>query len=236
MDIKFINEPDQNHPFLVIYKPSGLPSAPLTDDDKDNALSQAIKKYPQIKTIIGKKSIEYGLLHRLDTVTEGLLLIALSQDFYDHIVKIQNEGFFIKTYKAECEIKNTHKDGFPLFEGCALEEGSEFDIRSYFRGFGKGSKEVRPVTQNSGKYALQKNNSNKLYTTHVLINKIEKNKCFVTCKIKNGYRHQVRCHLCWAGLPIINDSIYNIESDVQICFKATGLYFNFNGEDFSFEL
>ena len=44
--IKIIFEPDKNKPFLVIYKPKNLPSAPLNENDKDNALSQAIQIFP----------------------------------------------------------------------------------------------------------------------------------------------------------------------------------------------
>ena len=38
----------------------------LTEDDKDNALAQALAIFPEIKKVCGKKAIEYGLLHRLD--------------------------------------------------------------------------------------------------------------------------------------------------------------------------
>ena len=82
MDIKIIFE---NEDFLVISKPAGLPSAPLHSLDEESALTKVVKNYPEILHINGKKSIEYGLLHRLDTVTEGLLLIALNQAFYDKI-------------------------------------------------------------------------------------------------------------------------------------------------------
>ena len=57
--IDIIKEPTPDKPYLVIYKPKGLPSAPLTADDKDNALAQACAMYPQIKSVCGKKAIEY---------------------------------------------------------------------------------------------------------------------------------------------------------------------------------
>jgi len=28
-------------------------------------------------------------------------------------------------------------------------------------------------------------------------------------RIKRGFRHQIRCHLCWIGYPIQNDSLYS---------------------------
>ena len=44
--IKIISEPSQEKPFAVIYKPSGMPSAPLKADDEDNAFSYTAHLYP----------------------------------------------------------------------------------------------------------------------------------------------------------------------------------------------
>ena len=41
IQIEIIKEPTNDKPFLVIYKPKGLPSAPLTPVDTENALAQA---------------------------------------------------------------------------------------------------------------------------------------------------------------------------------------------------
>ena len=46
--IQIIKYPDTIKPFAVIYKPAGLASAPLSKDDKDNALCQAIKLIPEL--------------------------------------------------------------------------------------------------------------------------------------------------------------------------------------------
>ena len=85
--IEIIKEPTKEKPFLIIYKPKDLPSAPLTADDSDNAFSQAAALYPELLQVHGKKEIEHGLLHRLDTATSGLLLIARTQDFYDYLIR-----------------------------------------------------------------------------------------------------------------------------------------------------
>ena len=81
-------------------------------------------------------------------------------------------------------------------------------IQSKFRNYGPKGREVRPVLENENTYA-QKKASNKLYSTEILeVNKFD-NYYKIHCKINAGYRHQVRCHLAWAGFPIINDKIYN---------------------------
>jgi len=155
--IKIIHEPSAEKPFLVIYKPKGLPSAPLSENDFENALSQAIKLYPQLNNVTGKKQIEYGLLHRIDTPTDGLLVIASTQEAYDFLIEQQQSGRFIKYYSALCEplLDNSEKlEGFPPVPAINNEN---FTIESYFRPYGNGNKEVRPVTQDSGKAALKKN-------------------------------------------------------------------------------
>ena len=102
--IKIIKEPTEELPFAVIYKPKALASAPITTDDKDNAFYQAAELFPKLLEVQGKKAIEHGLLHRLDTATDGLLLIAATQDFYDYMLCEQEEGRFIKYYKASCKL------------------------------------------------------------------------------------------------------------------------------------
>ena len=46
------------------------------------------------------------------------------------------------------------------------------------------------------------------------------------CKISAGYRHQVRCHLAWLGLPVIGDKLYNRNmKKSSLMFSAVGLEF-----------
>lgn len=212
--IKVISAPDKDNPYAVIYKPKGLPSAPLSDDDKENALCKAVELFPELGKVAGKKEIEHGLLHRLDTLTDGLILIGATQDFYDFMLSQQEQGHFIKYYTATCN-KNLQNpkllDGFPP----QIETVEGGIIQSYFRSYGKGGKEVRPVTKDSGTAALKKLGKPKLYQTELVsINASDSDaasagKTCVICRISQGYRHQVRCHLAWAGLPVVNDPIYN---------------------------
>ena len=224
--IDSIKDPTPDKPFLVIYKPKGLPSAPLTEDDKDNALAHACAMYPEIKKVSGKKAIEYGLLHRLDTATDGLLLIAASQECYDFLMTEQREGRFIKTYSALCDII---PDNAELLGGFPPAPSSPSTVISYFRPYGEGRKEVRPVTEASGKAALSKLGSKKLYTTKIEITKISGSRAKAVCEITEGYRHQVRCHLAWAGYPVSGDLLYNSDKKnaENLLFSATKISFEY---------
>ena len=208
--IKIIKEPDNLKPYIILYKQKNLPSAPLTKDDKNNALYEAIKLYPQIMSVKGRKEIEYGLLHRLDTATEGLMIIALNQKCYEDLLILQMNDKIKKSYSAECNIINNNAqllNGFPQLN--IDLNNNKFLIESYFRNYGIKNREVRPVTQNSSNLIIKKISKNKIYSTQIEILKKDEKTAYTLCTITNGYRHQVRCHLAWCGLPVKNDMIYN---------------------------
>ncbi len=231
LKIKVISEPSEENPFVVIYKPHNLPSAPLEENDTDNALYQVLSLYPEVAEVKGRKEIEKGLVHRLDTVTSGLMLVATNQNFYDGILKIQEENLFEKTYRAKCDICKDNASllgGFPVQAFDFREGVKRIEAESFFRGYGQGMKETRPVTDASGMAALKKLKRKILYKTEINILSCDEGKAQVLCTITRGYRHQVRCHLAWAGLPIQNDKVYNYNSrdtEEDICFEASGLSF-----------
>lgn len=205
--IQIVIEPSKENPFVVIKKPRGLPSAPLFEGD-ECAFTQAAKLYPNLLEVSGKKEIEHGLVHRIDTETEGLLLIAATQESYNAFINFQREGKFLKSYSAKCQKIENALEGFPPAE-FLLENKSnsikKYTLSSKFRPFSLKSSQVRPVTSNSGK-AAQKKCSEKLYTTEILL---DTDKLFAKCSIKEGFRHQVRCHLAWLGFPVRGDKLYN---------------------------
>lgn len=260
--IKIISEPTADNPFVTIYKPHKMHSAPLTainendvagnallndcDAMTESALLQAVKLFPEIKNVSGKKSCEYGLLHRLDYEAAGLLLIATTQKAYDFFLRTQQNGDFQKFYRAECDVLPENfsmLQGFPppptvaataipptmtdvarllqtektrSYQHSNISNCSHRTItaKSFFRAYGKGSREVRPVTELSGRAASKKTGTT-LYETHIEIvenfsdSKRERATAYATCMITNGFRHQVRCHLAWCGFPVCGDELYN---------------------------
>ena len=249
--ITIVHLPTAVEPFVVLSKPSGLPSAPLAANDA-SALTECGRLFPEVLNVCGKKQVEGGLLHRIDTATAGLLLVAQSQQFYDHIIAAQERGLFIKGYRAECDIDDGNAaalGGFPpLAEQvqAAASTLSGLELSSYFRPFGKGKKEVRPVLQSSNAAALKKLGSKKMYSTKIVAARfLEGGSVRAECKIAQGYRHQVRCHLAWLGLPVRGDRLYNRACRTegaapcgQMLFSAVSLEFPdlFSDKIFSFSL
>ena len=97
--IEILHEPTAAEPFLVLDKPAGLATAPLFDGD-ESALTQAVALFPSLADVTGRKPIERGLLHRLDTATRGCVLVAATQDAYDALFAAQKAGACTKWYTA----------------------------------------------------------------------------------------------------------------------------------------
>ena len=181
----------------------------------------------------GKKAVEAGLLHRLDTDTRGLVLFAKDQKVYDFLAARQEAGQMIKTYCAFVEPKLSltmeyNGYGFDVTELSALKELSAaqrgiaaqeqvvvqeriaaklpLTLESQFRNFGPGAKRVAPVFPGSRHYKKD----GRLYTTVIEAADILPSPPLirVRCCLSRGYRHQVRAHLAAAGLPIVGDPLY----------------------------
>jgi len=47
-------------------------------------------------------------------------------------------------------------------------------------------------------------------------------------RIHRGFRHQIHCHLTWAGFPVLNDSLYGGQEfgkEIHLAFRAEGIMF-----------
>ena len=234
-NIEIIHEPSDKEPYVIIYKPCGLPSAPLSEDDQDNALASTAKRFPEINSVCGKKYAEKGLLHRLDTDASGIILIASNQYAYDFLINAQNTGQFVKKYRAICiaDSKNSQiLGGFPpvpVINRSASENGEcRFTVMSSFRAYGPGRKSVRPVDQDSGRAAIKKS-GDRIYKTEIVLTACGERTVHAVCTITAGYRHQVRCHLAWTGYPVSGDSLYNASYKMKdYCeLEFEGFYLSF---------
>lgn len=242
--INIIHKPSSSEPFLIMDKPSGLPSAPLKEGDP-SALTWALENFYDLRLIQGKKNCEAGLVHRIDNDTRGLVLVAASQDFYDRITEEQKGDRFIKTYGATCRYTGKtmdlpDDDSFPpldeklekMLDGLKNNTNNrsfQFFLSSKFRFYGNCRKLVRPVTDLSGPAAIKKA-SPKEYKTEINLKKNEDGTFQAQCCISQGFKHQVRCHLSWLGFPVVQDPfydpLYDPDSHENIFdFTACGLQF-----------
>ena len=199
IDIAYIDED-----LIVAYKPSLIPTVPLKNSSGDTLFSILSEKYPEIKDCYGKNIWEGGILHRLDTPTRGLVIAARNQETYDFLSSEHEKGKIVKTYRATVSKVENNLPGFPEFIFTDPMK-REVRIESKFRPFGQKGSSVRPITDN------KRFQEGAVYWTRV---EKDSDNSFL-CTITKGFRHQIRCHLSWAGYPIVGDLQYGgIESEV----------------------
>ena len=201
--------------FAVAYKPPRMHCAPLHDNDSLYDWYAGI--FPPVRELSGRKIGEGGLLHRLDFETQGLVLFAKKQFALDSLLNQQSEGKFIKEYSAVCH------------SGCMFSAGDI--IESYFRPFGPGRKQVRPLTDSdtiSKKKALTiAKDKGGYYRTEISGIETSNENTLLTVKLIRGFRHQIRCHLAWKGSPVLNDPLYGVATDEGfLALRSIRLNFN----------
>ena len=97
---------EDNH-IIVVHKPANMPSCPDSSQDKD--LLSILKDY--IKEKYHKPGNVYlGLVHRLDRVTEGIMVYAKPSKAAERLSKQINNKEFNKTYYAVVEGITKDKD------------------------------------------------------------------------------------------------------------------------------
>jgi len=203
-----LNETDD---FAVVYKPPRMHSAPLPKSEGDTLADW----YAQGK-----------LLHRLDFETHGLVLFAKNQKSLDFLLMQQEQGNFVKEYSAICQKSGADLASFPpppcRFRPDVSPEIAGTIIESFFRPFGPGRKQVRPVTDAGGK---NKEVTDGCYRTEIVNVTANGNYTF-TIRLTKGFRHQIRCHLAWIGCPVANDPLYGEQSvNGFLALRAHGLFF-----------
>jgi len=226
--------------FAIVFKPPRMHTAPIGQDvpilrderecGGETLLDWYAKIFPSITKLSGRKEGEGGLLHRLDFETQGLVLFAKNQQALENLLIQQKQGKFIKEYSAICQ-KCEPQPGAVPFEA-SPSPSRPLVIESYFRPYGPGRKQVRPVTKEKLKGREIAKDGDAYYKTEVI--GIEKKQIdgmeemfHFTVRLRRGFRHQIRCHLAWVGFPVLNDPLYGKgQGDGFLELKATGLFFD----------
>lgn len=201
--------------FVLAFKMHNIPTVPLKGQDTQTLLSLVAQQYPQVLEVCGKNPWEGSTLHRLDTATEGLVMFALNQHFYDYASELQRCDLMTKTYMAVSPV---------------TDEVHTREISTYFRAYGKGHRTVKPETD------IRKSDNGRLYTTRILSCELQEDRTVFICEITRGFRHQIRAHLAYIGHPIEGDDLYSEDKEKDLALTCQALRFPLeNGQTFSYK-
>lgn len=207
----------QDTRYLVLYKPPRMHTVPLRPNEEGTLLAWCARDFPDVLAPQGRKNIEGGVLHRLDFETEGLVLVARTQSFLEALLRQQEEGLFIKEYRASCRDcrSGALPAGFPPRpESAGLVPPF---VESAFRPWGPGRKAVRPVTAPSGERAYR--------TDFLSASFSDDGDVELRVRLACGFRHQVRCHAAWLGFPLKGDALYGNALEGELGLLAQAIEF-----------
>jgi len=169
--------------------------------------------------VSGWSARDKGLLHRLDRDTSGLVLVAKNSQVFEMLQDQFKKGIVKKGYIAISE--KIPPKGAPtdftlsdwshfLLQNTIPKtiSGTTIKIESKFQSVGPGQKFVKVVLPNAH---MQKPRvtTKIVYKTEFNIVEMENKILKISVFLERGFRHQIRVHLAYLGLPIVNDIIYN---------------------------
>jgi 23S rRNA pseudouridine1911/1915/1917 synthase len=182
--------PNPSVPISVIYadkdlvvmdKPAGIASQAIRHSEYQTAANFLAAHFPETRTA-SIHPLESGLVHRLDTMTSGLLLAARTPSAYIALRQQFRARVIEKQYLA-------------IVEGRISEAGT---VTLALGSTGPHRQRVRVTKVQDGREAVTTYRPTKILPRHTV----------VQVTIYTGVRHQIRAHLAAIGHPIVGDTQY----------------------------
>lgn len=173
---------------LVIDKPAGQPTAPLRPGETGTVANALLGRYPELLGV-GYGPREPGLLHRLDTDTSGLVIVARSKAVFDTLRAALQEGRVEKSYLLVCEGRDLPDEGiiaFPIANHPKDQRRVHACVhpRDVMRLHPRPASTRYRVLRRAGQWAL------------------------VEARIEKALRHQIRVHFGAIEHPLVGDKLY----------------------------
>lgn len=175
----------QDDHLLVVEKPARVPTQPGKGHQSDTLLNGLFARFGNQLQNLGKAR-DFGLLHRLDRETSGLLIIALRPASYDSIRRSFEARRIRKFYWAIC-------DGQPRDSSGVIK----LAIAESDRQEGGGPQKLAHISR-TGKPAI---------TAYRVLSRGD-SASLIEARPITGRLHQVRVHLDAIGCPILGDDFY----------------------------
>lgn len=188
-----------NDDFIVVNKPYGISSARSTNTPSEEYILNELvqEEYSLSKSI---RPEEFGLVHRLDKTTEGVMILSRTEECYTKLLDLFKEKI-TKTYLAIVEIKKSN---------VKTEDNIELPL---FYGHDKVLIKLNDRSVNS-------------ITKYTIIKSYQFSKGnFAVVEIipYTGKRHQIRAVLSHIGMPIIGDTLYGGYPFERVCLYSSKL-------------
>jgi 23S rRNA pseudouridine1911/1915/1917 synthase len=163
---------------VAVDKPSGMPSHPLEPGERGTVVNALVARHPECADASADPR-EGGLVHRLDTLTSGVLLAARTAEAW-------------QTVRDAFSGRQVDKRYLAVVTGPVADEG-EIDLPLRHR-----ADHVEPALSGGGREAL----------TDFRVLSRAGDASLLEVRIHTGVLHQIRAHLAAIGAPVLGDQDY----------------------------
>lgn len=173
---------------VVVDKPAGVACHPLRHDERGTLANALVARFPELVGV-GYAPREPGLLHRLDTGTSGLLLVARNAEAFDKLREALRAGEVDKRYLA-------------LAAGVVERDAGTLDVplaphpRDPRRML--ACTHPRDAARYHARPAVTRYEVRERLAAYTLLE----------VSVEAATRHQIRAHLAAAGHPLAGDTLY----------------------------
>lgn len=184
LSIDLVHE-DQH--YALVRKAAGIASHPNHFDDDKTLANWVIGQFPQSSNV-GEDALRPGIVHRLDTFTSGLMIVAKTQEGFEKFRSLFDQRLIKKKYMA-------------LVVGQTPEKGEiDFKLAHHPRN---PRKMVALVHQDIAYRSRVRN----AMTSFQCMSQNQKYSLLLV-KTLTGRMHQVRVHMSALGFPLVGDELY----------------------------
>jgi len=208
LDVRF-----ESDAVLVVDKPAGQPTAPLRAGERGTLVNALLARYPDLAGI-GYGPREPGVLHRLDTATSGLVIVARTADAFARLRAALLDGRIHKKYLLVC-----------ASEGLADEGVIAHPIANH----PKDQRRVLAcvIPRDVMRYAPRQ------ASTRYRVLRRGAEHALVEATVDRALRHQIRVHFSSIEHPLVGDVLYGsrevVGSTKRHALHAS--FVGFEGED-----
>lgn len=203
----------QDEHLLVVEKPARVPTQPGKGHSRDTLMNGLFARFGKQLQNLGKAR-DFGLLHRLDRPTSGLLLVALCPDAYDRLRDDFAHRRIRKFYWAICASAPTPREGIvnlPIVEDYASDDNKAgkprlAHVTRRAAGGGAGRSSARASAGRAR--ASSAGPAPKPAITAYRTLSVSEHAALIEARPVTGRLHQVRLHLDAIGCPILGDEFY----------------------------
>ena len=173
---------------LVVDKPAGQPTAPLRTGERGTLANALVGHYPELAGV-GYGPREPGILHRLDTFTSGLLVVARTSPAFATLRAALQSGRIAKRYLLLC-----------VSEGLADEGTIAHPLANHPKDQRRVLACIHP--RDVIRYAPRP------ATTRYHVIERGPRYALVEAVAEKALRHQIRVHFASIGYPLLGDELY----------------------------